>query len=91
MKMPIIAYIVAGEVVILTAAYIISPWGLAADRKLVETVANLAVHLKHFEQRDQLFKNRIERWCEDAEFSLEKAARERLHMIKPGDIVYRLS
>lgn len=76
---------------VLAAAYSFAPWGHAADRKLAETVHTLKLHLERAEQRHQLFKNRIERWCEDEEFSIEKAARERLHMIKPGDVVYRMS
>jgi len=91
MKIPPVAYAIVLEMIILAGAYSFAPWGLAADRKLAETVEELKLQREHAEQRHQLFKNRIERWCEDEEFSIEKAARERLHMIKPGDIVYWLS
>lgn len=91
MKIPIVAYGIMLEMIVLAVAYSFSPWGLAADRKLAETVQELTLHLEHARQRHQLFEKRIERWCDDEEFSIEKAARERLHMIKPGDVVYRLS
>lgn len=90
MKVPIVAYVISLELLVLAGAYFFAPWGLAADQSLVRVVRDLKVQLENAERRDQLFRSRIERWYEDEEFSIEKVARERLHMIKPGDIVYRI-
>lgn len=89
MRISLITILVIIEIGALATAYCFGAWGLTTDRALAATVHELTQSLDQAKQREQLFQNRLDRWLEDEDFSVEKMARERLHMIKPGDIVYR--